>query len=146
MFYSAFGPQYLDHSNLERVGKLCRAKGIDSEIAVTAFQQWVKCQIASSPTADSLLVLVKFNVFRALLNNSKRLGFSTAREYLDEDALSPFLVRKNRFLRFLWHFVPSNFNMKLPINPCLDLLPDPVMRDNLIRARGAYNEEELCEI
>lgn len=147
-FYSAVGPRYLDRSNLERAGILCKANDIESERTITAFQQWVKFQNgASSPSADCLLVLVKFNVFRALLNNGKKLGFSTAREYLDDDALSPFVnpMRPEESLPSLpLALRPTKFQCQTPHHPCLDLLPDPVMRDNLIRASGAYDQEELC--
>lgn len=148
LFYSAVGPQYKDRSNLERVGKFCNNKGIDSEGTIIAFQQWAKCQNeASSPRTDYLLVLVKFNVFRALLNNGKKLGFSTARDYLDDDALSPFVKPRcpEKSLPSLPPALrPTKIQCQTLHHPWLDLLPDPVMRDNLIQAGGAYDKEELC--
>jgi hypothetical protein len=151
LFYSAVGPQYIDHSSLEQVGKLCRDKEIESEGAITAFQQWIKYQnAASSPAADGLLVLVKFNVFRALLNNGRRLGFTTAGEYLGDDALSPFVnpMRPEEslppFSSLPLALRPTKSQCQNPHHPWLDLFPDPVMRDNLIRATSAYDEAQLC--
>jgi hypothetical protein len=39
LFYSAVGTQYMDHSKMEQVGKLCIIKDIESEGTITAFQQ-----------------------------------------------------------------------------------------------------------
>jgi hypothetical protein len=148
LFYSAVSPQYRDPSNLERVGKLCAAKGVESEGTITAFQQWVMCQNAvPSPSTDCVLVLVKFNVFRALINNGKELGFTTAGEYLDDDALSPFVkpMRPEKSLLLLPPALrPTESQCQTPHHPWLDLLPDPVMRDNIIRSSGSFDEEDLC--
>jgi hypothetical protein len=147
-FYSAVRHQHMDRLSLERAGKLCKTKSIESEETITAFQQWIQCQnAASSPSTDHLLVLVKFNVFRALLNNGKQLGFSTAGEYLDHDALSPFVkpMRPEESLPSLPVALrPTRLQFQTPHHPCLDLLPDPVMRDNLIRANATYDEDQLC--
>lgn len=45
----------------------------------------------ASPFADQILVLAKFNVFRALVSNSVALGFPTE-EHMKDDAVSPFCV------------------------------------------------------
>lgn len=151
LFYSAVGSQQIDRSNLERVGKLCKANGVESESNIAAFQQWVKCQNAvSSPRTDSLLVLVKFNIVRALLSNGIMLGFSTAGQYLDADALSPFFERirpegPHPSVSSLPPALrPTKFQCQIPHHPWLDLFPDPVMRDNLIRAGDAYDKDQLC--
>lgn len=149
LFYCAVSPQQIVHSSLERVGKLSIAiGGGESEQTITAFRQWVQVQnIASSPRNDRLLVLVKYNVFRALLDNGRTLGFSTAREYLDDDAISPFVGHGNseESTKLLPGALnPTSVQCQILHHPWLDLLPDPVMRDNLIRARGSYIEEELC--
>jgi len=151
LFYSAVCPQYMDHSKLEQVGKICKVKDIKSEEIIIAFQQWVKYQkAASSPHTDCLLVLVKFNVFRALLYNGKQLGFTAAREYLDDDALSPFLkpMRPKELPPSIsllpLALRPTELQCQTPHHPYLDLLPDPILRDNLIRASGFYDKNELC--
>jgi len=152
LFYSAVGPQRIDHSNLERVGRICVAKGIESEGIITAFQQWANHQnIASSPRIDCVLVLVKFNLFRAFISNGKKLGFSTAEQYLGHDELSPFVkpVHPEDTLLSLHSLPlalrPTKSQCQTPHHPWLDLLPDPVMRDNLIRESGGYDEGELCD-
>jgi hypothetical protein len=145
LFYSAVSPQYRDPANLERVGKLCGAKDIESQGIITALQQWIKCQnIACSPRTDCLLVLVKFNVFRALINNGKELGFTTAGEYLDDDALSPFVKPMRPEKSLPPALRPTESQCQTHHHPWLDLLPDPVMRDNIIRASGSFDEEDLC--
>ena len=150
MFYSAVSPQYVDCKILKRVGKLCGSDDIESERTITALQQWAKYQnAASSPRTDCLLILVKFNVFRALLNNGKMLGFSTAEEYLNDDAISPFVnpMRPEESLRSLpLALRPTSFQCQTPHHPWLDLFPHPVMRDNLIRASGAYYKQGLCAV
>jgi len=147
-FYSAVCSQQIDRFNLERVGKLCSEKGVQSERIITAFQQWIKYQNAvASPGVDSLLVLVKFNVFRAFLNNGKKLGFSSGRDYLDDDALSPFInpMRPEESLPSLpLALRPTTLQYQTPHHPWLDLFPDPVMRDNLIQASNYYDQTELC--
>lgn len=147
LFHLAVRPQRMDRLNLEQVGKLCKTKSIESAGAIRAFQQWIQSQnAASSPSTDSLFVLVKFNVFRALLNNGKRLGFSTAREYFDHDAISlfPKPVSPEESLPSLpLALRPTRMQFQTPHHPSLDLLPDPVMRDNFMRASGTYDEDQL---
>jgi hypothetical protein len=152
LFYSAIGSRCIDHSNLERVGRICAAKGIESKRIIRAFQQWANHQnVASSPRIDCVLVLVKFNIVRAFISNGEKLGFSTAEQYLGDDELSPFVkpVNPGDTLPSLPSLPlalrPTRSQCETPHHPWLDLLPDPVMRDNLIRESGAYDEEELCD-
>jgi hypothetical protein len=148
LFYSAIGSRNINRFDLERVGKLCGIKGMESERVIAAFQQWVDFQNAvSCPRADYLLVLVKFNVFRALFSNGTILGLSTAGEYFDDDANSSFAKSMNTrssFLSLPSALQPTRIQCQIPHHPSLDLLPDPQMRDNLIRASGAYDEDALC--
>jgi hypothetical protein len=152
LFYSAIGPQCIDHSYLERVGRMCVAKGLDSGGIITAFQQWANHQnTVSSPRVDCVLVLVKFNVFRAFISNGKKLGFSTAAQYLGDNELSPFVkpVQPEDTFPSLTSLPlplrPTKSQCQIPHHPWLDLLPDPVMRDNLLRESGGYDEGELCD-
>jgi hypothetical protein len=151
LFYSAIGSRVLNCSGLERVGKLCKATGLESERVITAFQHWITLQKrAPCPRADCLLVLVKFNVFRALFSNGTTLGFSTASEYFDDDAISSFakpMETKTSFPSLSTlplALRPTKIQCQIPHHPCLDLLPDPQLRDNLIQAGGAYDEDEWC--
>lgn len=151
LFYSAIGSQDLNLSDLERVGKLCKGKDIEPKRAIRELQQWVHFRnVVSRPRVDCLLVLVKFNVFQALFSNGRILGFSTANEYFDDDAISSFAkpVVSNASLLSLpplpLALRPTQIQRQIPHHPSLDLLPDPQMRDNLIRASGTYDEDELC--
>src|SRR6266536_4221644 len=99
-----------------------------------------------SPTADHLLALVKFNVFRALISNSMTLGFSTE-EGMKDDALSPFTTPsnlKNHILVLPSALRPTKLQCQIPHHPWIDLLPIPEMRDNLLLAGDAFDDMELC--
>jgi hypothetical protein len=99
------------------------------------------------PRGDQLLTLVQFNVLRALFSNTKALGFGL--EWLEPDSQSPFLTNTSRGeyshssitavdLR------PSELQRKVIHHPWIDLLPDVTMRDNILRAADAYDEDDLC--
>jgi hypothetical protein len=151
LFYTAIGSRQMNFLDLERIGRFCKVKGIEPERTITAFQQWVNFQNAvPCPRADCLLVLVKFNVFRALFSNGRMLGFSTAEEYFDDDAISSFarpVENKSSSLtlpKLPLALRPTQIQLQISHHPSLDLLPDPRMRDNFIRASGTYDEDELC--
>jgi hypothetical protein len=109
--------------------------------------------MTGSPTADQVLVLIKFNIFRALCNNALMLGFPI--EFTMEDnALSPFtpkskygkyLTSPERILEIPGNLRPTALQRVIPHHPWLDLLPVPRMRDNLILAEDGYDGFELCE-
>lgn len=144
LFHSTVSAGFLDHSNLERLGRMCRDNNVDSERSIAVLQQWIQRQtVISSPRADCLLVLVKFNVFRALMNNGKHLGFSTAGQYHNHDAISPFFKPACALPLLPAGLCPTGLQSNTPHHPSLDLLPDPIMRDNLIRANGAYDKERF---
>ncbi|KAH8789776.1 hypothetical protein BGZ57DRAFT_754133 [Hyaloscypha finlandica] len=118
------------------------------------FQKWIaRNHMTSSPTADQVLVLIKFNIFRALCNNALMLGFPI--EFTMEDnALSPFtpkskyekyLTSPERILEIPGNLRPTALQCEIPHHPWVDLLPVPRMRDNLILAEDTYDGFELCE-
>ncbi|EON65447.1 hypothetical protein W97_04685 [Coniosporium apollinis CBS 100218] len=94
-----------------------------------------------SPTADFLLTLIQFNVFRALLRNTFTLRLTL--DWLQDDAFSPFCAG---------HFnesAPSSLQPTLlqrttEHHPWIDLFPFPAMRDNLLRIYGKFDEDQLC--
>jgi hypothetical protein len=99
-----------------------------------------------SPRTDHLLVLVKFNVFRALVSNGGDLGYS-AGDTMDDDALSPFSdpSQATRLVRPVpTSLQPTELQRQLPHHPWIDTLPIPGMRDNLLRAGDTYDDGELC--
>ncbi|KFY15710.1 hypothetical protein V491_05590 [Pseudogymnoascus sp. VKM F-3775] len=93
-----------------------------------------------SPRTDLLLHLIQFNFTKALMENTRVLGFTS--DQLHDDAISPFsTLLPDDFERSLpLNLQPTMMQRSTPHHPWLDLLPDPQMRDNLILA-GVFEEE-----
>jgi hypothetical protein len=99
-----------------------------------------------SPRTDNLLVLIKFNVFRAMMSNGRDLGIS-GNDSLDDDALSPFnnpehAINCNLPVPAALH--PTKLQRQIPHHPWIDVLPFQRMRDNLLRAGDTYDDAQLC--
>lgn len=97
-----------------------------------------------SPRIDQLLTLVQFNVIRAYFSNASALGFGL--DWLLPDAESPFsaqgvVARPEISARDLR---PSILQQTVLHHPWIDMLPVPNIRDNLLRAEGTYDEDDLC--
>jgi hypothetical protein len=111
-----------------------------------AYQEYLR----RSPRTDLLLTLVKFNVFRALLDNTRALGFTL--DWLEDAAVSPFSQGRSmdrddgalvasacpKSLR------PTPLQRLVAHHPWIDILPIPRMRDNILRAGGSFDQEALC--
>lgn len=114
---------------------------------VERFERWYRYRINVSPSADHLLHLVQFNVFRALLNNTSALGF-TVIEFLKEDGISPFntMMLDTDVLgrNYPASLRPTAIQHAVKHHPWIDLFPMPAFRDNLLLADGAYDEDQLC--
>lgn len=150
-------PQFLKLSQVA----VTFCKTDESNKTIRQFQKWVaRNHMTGSPTADHVLVLIKFNIFRALCNNAMMLGFPI--EFtMGDDALSPFtnalspftpkskyeqhLVSPERLLEIPGNLRPTSMQCEIPHHPWIDLLPVPQMRDNLILAEDTYDGGELCE-
>jgi hypothetical protein len=110
--------------------------------------------MTGSPTADHVLVLIKLNIFRALVNNAITLGFPVEMA-MEDNALSPFTAKSRyenhltthhqTFLKIPVTLRPTTIQCQIPHHPWIDLLPVPRMRDNLILAEDNYDGLELCE-
>ena len=102
--------------------------------------------IMGSPANDHLLVLVKFNVFRAMMSNGKDLGYLGGQGMDDDDALSPFSEPSNSamFLPVPSALQPTKLQKQIPHHPWIDTVPIAGMRDNLLRAGDSYDDAELC--
>ncbi|KAK9343616.1 hypothetical protein V1522DRAFT_460154 [Lipomyces starkeyi] len=102
----------------------------------------------SSPTADHLLTLVHFNVFRAMMSNIITLGVPT--ELMkDDEAQSPFSTmnpgRKGcSDISLPLSLRPTVLQRTISHHPWLDFFPIPKMRDNLLSAGDSFDDEELC--
>ena len=104
--------------------------------------------LLSSPRADLLLRLIRFNVFRALMSNTQVLGFTRV-EWLQEEAISPFYSSR-QFAHTEAHVQlaqlrPTLLQHTVAHHPWIDLLPIPEMRDNILRAGEAYDDGPLCQ-
>ncbi|KAF4629072.1 hypothetical protein G7Y89_g9075 [Cudoniella acicularis] len=147
VFNSAAGPLKLDRSEFGRVVNLCRLTSTATQKMITECENWAQNRIMTgSPTTDHLLVLVKFNVFRALFSNCKDLGFSYEDD-LPDDALSPFTDPSDTLCRtrpMPSALQPTKLQRELPHHPWIDFIPIPGMRDNLLRAGDSYDDMELC--
>jgi len=143
LFHSVARGSKLERSELPRITAICKFGSEEVQTAISKFEKWVhKSRVMGSPTFDHLLVLVKFNVFRALISNSVTLGFNMG-EGMEDGALSPFTSSSNLqddILKLPDALRPTLLQRKTPHHPWVDLLPAPEMRDNLIRAWDAFDE------
>ncbi|KAE8443905.1 hypothetical protein EG329_001215 [Mollisiaceae sp. DMI_Dod_QoI] len=154
LFNSAITSSYPRVSELSQVAVICRLEDDKSDKIIEEFQKWVtRNHLMGSPTADHVLVLIKFNIFRALSNNSLILGFPIELT-MEDDALSPFtplsededrLKRPEILSKLPAALRPTVLQSQVPHHPWIDLLPVPRMRDNLILAENTYDEYFLCE-
>lgn len=97
-----------------------------------------------SPRADQLLTLTQFNIMRALICNTKSLGWSLS--WLEcDDLTSPWSTAPtNLATNCPAHLQPTTTQFTIKHHPWIDLWPIPKMRDNLLQASGCYDEEQLC--
>lgn len=113
----------------------------------SAYQQYV----LGSPRIDLLLTLTKFNVFRALLDNTKTLGFTL--EWVEgDDAISPFYQtgysnNSNSLGTFSdcpSHLQPTPLQKVINHHPWIDLFPVPRLRDNILARGDLFDDGLLC--
>ncbi|KAH8668001.1 hypothetical protein BGZ60DRAFT_41550 [Tricladium varicosporioides] len=151
LFRSAASSSILARSELGSAANLCHLSEREAQQAIAEFERWVMTSAKGEPRVDHLLVLVKFNVFRALVANSDVLGFST-QDGMDDDALSPFgspldaenVLRRHHINKLPVALQPTRLQQEIPHHPWIDLLPVPEMRDSLLRAGDSFDDMELC--
>lgn len=145
-FHSAVGISNLDRQALIRTASIWKPSTTPQTI-ISKFETWVGTNgCKSSPLADHALKMVKFNVFRTLLSNSLTLGFP-AEERMEDAALSPFTCFQGTGSTTALlppNLRPTKLQCRVPHHPWIDLLPIPLMRDNLLPAGDSYNDLELC--
>ncbi|RDW67426.1 uncharacterized protein DSM5745_09292 [Aspergillus mulundensis] len=138
--------------NLDQV-RILAANTPQAKAILAHFEALARAQYTqSSPRADMLLHLIKFNFIKALLANMAVLGLSD--EHLHDEAISPFNTlgpwhAASNMAGDSWSNLPPSLRATpiqraVPHHPWLDLLPIPQMRDNLILAGESYDEETLC--
>ncbi|TVY53765.1 Retinol dehydrogenase 14 [Lachnellula cervina] len=148
-FRAAASPSKLDCTQPGYVAKVCRLTNLQTQQLVSEFKQWAQRSLTmGSPMNDHLQLeaFVKLNVFRALISNSRDLGF-TPEETMDDESLSPFVDPSNALCRsrsLPSALRPTKLQSKIPHHPWIDLFPIPAMRDNLLRAEDEYDDMELC--
>jgi hypothetical protein len=148
IFHSAAERSRLDRQKLFRIASVCKLGSIEQHKMISEFERWIEdCQRMGSPRTDLLLVLVKFNVFRAMIINSGYLGYLAGEGMDDDDALSPFTDPSNpnwQIRSVPAALRPTKLQRQIPHHPWIDILPAPGMRDNLLRAGETYDDMELC--
>lgn len=97
-----------------------------------------------SPQCDHLLSLTRMNVHRAFISNMLLMGIDW--EWMADDAISPVTMERPGFdLDALPSTLrPTSLQRTQIHHTWIDLFPLPVMRDNLLRAGDAWDDEDLC--
>jgi len=148
LIYYAAACHLVPRAELTKAAHICNL-GLPPKETISKFERWFVSRAMGSPNLDHLLVVVKFNVFRALISNSETLGFAIT-ETIDDDALSPFAETCNtlssQIQRLPLALHPTRLQCEIPHHPWIDLLPAPKMRDNVISAGVAFDdmEESFC--
>lgn len=138
----------IDKQKLYHVASICKLDSVKPERIISEFERWVeRNRMIGSPRTDHLLVLIKFNVFRALISNTRDIGISD-KESMDDDALSPYSSNPCSPSTFIRptpaSLQPTQLQRQICHHPWIDALPIPGMRDNLLLASDAYDEFQLC--
>ncbi|KFZ11270.1 hypothetical protein V502_07632 [Pseudogymnoascus sp. VKM F-4520 (FW-2644)] len=115
------------------------------EVIIAKFEEMARRDyMLGSPRVDQLLTLIQFNVFRALLNNTRTMGWTL--EWLDSsDHISPWnSLPKNIEPMCPQALRPTHLQRTIEHHPWIDLWPIPKMRDNILLAGDSYDEDRLC--
>ncbi|KAK9481832.1 hypothetical protein V1527DRAFT_416253, partial [Lipomyces starkeyi] len=96
------------------------------------------------PECRQSFALIKFNVFRALVNNTFTMGFTM--EWLNDNAESTFSNISHQG-HDIYHLPPTLrptlLQQTVPHHPWIDLLPSPTLHDNILRAGVDFYDTEL---
>ncbi|KAF4631344.1 hypothetical protein G7Y89_g6790 [Cudoniella acicularis] len=144
VFNSAAGHSRVKDCERARVAAAC---GLDDARTIDLLREWAQSsRMMGSPCTEKLLVLVKINVFRALISNSLTLGIPSE-AIMDDDAISTFCSPSRavgQILALPSALRPTDLQISVPHHPWIDCLPVPRMRQNLIRAGDTFDVMELC--
>lgn len=95
--------------------------------------------------ADHLISLVYYNVYRAMMKNVELLGLDLNLMYTD-DYPSPFtplsITATSAIRRLPASLEPTELQKAMAHHPQWDIIPDPVVRDNVLR----YGEENIDDV
>ena len=116
------------------------------------FEEWAYQQyILGLPRLDLLLTLIKFNVFRALLENNRAMGLGL--EILEDEAVSTFysdnmpgsIVEGGESGVKVLALQPTAMQRRVEHHPWIDIFPFPRMRDNILGAGEEFDDVPLCQ-
>lgn len=114
--------------------------------SLTGFSEYAYARyLEGSPRTDLLLTLIKFNIFRALMTNDQTLGFD--KQWLQCVAISPFYhsdQTKSSAQNGPINLRPTSLQLTVEHHPWIDLIPDPTMRNNILRFGDNFDDEPLC--
>ncbi|KAG0647758.1 Short-chain aldehyde dehydrogenase [Hyphodiscus hymeniophilus] len=147
IFYAAAERGTLDRYALRRIAAVCKLSAAEQQEAIGQIEKrMVHCLTMGSPTIDHVIVLVKFNVFRAMMSNSLDLGYSAGQGIDDDDALSHFSDPSNsvNIIPLPEALQPTELQRQISHHPWIDTIPISRMRDNLLKAGDTYDDEQLC--
>ncbi|KAE8376784.1 hypothetical protein BDV26DRAFT_293809 [Aspergillus bertholletiae] len=99
----------------------------------------------NSPNQDHLLSLPRFNLQRAIFDNTVAMGMTM--EWMNnDDAVSIFNMQGPGFseTHIPAGLRPTVVQRRIPHHPWLDFFPFPNLRDNLIAVQDEIDDEELC--
>jgi hypothetical protein len=116
------------------------------EVIMAKFEEMAyRDYMLGSPRVDQLLTLIQFNVFRALISNTRTMGWSLGWLERSDDILSPWNNHpKNIEPQCPQALRPTDLQRTIEHHPWIDLWPIPMMRDNLLLAGDSYDEDQLC--
>lgn len=111
-------------------------------------RQAIESYLQGSPNIDHLITLSRLNIQRAISDNLVAVGM-TVEWTKDKSALSIFNLASPASPSTTKKTIPSGlqptFIQRTSLHhPWFDVLPFPRIRDNLIRANGRFNDQELC--
>lgn len=124
-------------------GRLVEIKDMAARIQEERDNSW-----AYPLPADHLISLVYYNVYRALLQNIELLGLDLNLMFTD-DYPSPFTPLSpsatSAIRRLPISLEPTELQKAMAHHPQWDIVPDPVVRDNILRhGEENINDVELC--
>lgn len=133
-----------DPPDFQWPSSVCHFTSSEAQVLIRRFESWAtQIHRAAHPSPSHLPMLIKFNVWRAFVSNTFTLGL-TVEQTASDDALSPFTTNSPLAISHIPPaLVPTDLQKRIPHHPWLDVLPFPRMRENLISAGDAW-DDELC--
>ncbi|KAJ5661892.1 uncharacterized protein N7477_009508 [Penicillium maclennaniae] len=106
-----------------------------------AYQSYIQ----GSPNRDHLISLSRLNVHQAINENIAAIGMTTAWMQSDE-SISIFNLQQPSFSieKIPPCLRPTSLQLRIPHHPWLDFFPFPNMRDCMILAGDAFDDDDLC--